>query len=502
MNQEQIIDIYTRNLKKYNLSLHENKIWDYVIITATNEEQKQYYINQIENRKNKKILNKETIYLVVSQYKNKNVGSGGAFLNTLKILKEKFGKDVFKSKILYIQSAGMAQRNAYYSNIGKVFIPIQRKITENVYSDVFDEILINMNQVGVKMSKGILVTCGDVVLINDENELNIDDKDCFALSTEENVIRGTKHGVFGKNNNSYLNRFLHKKSIEVLEKNGAVNNGKINIDTGIIYMNSNILENIYSIFLNKAKKFDINEFEKFVNTDLQLEFYMDFLYPFSKDASIEEFVNETTLKFRDNEIKYCRKKLWNTLHKYNMYINTLKNATFIHFGDSKELLEIKVNKTLKQIGWNETIKNNRITMSEDDLYIQNCEIPNNFKKPKNSILINLKIANGIEIPNDIIMYTNKLKNNKYVTLIYGITDDIKSNRTLFNIVTKINKDENIKSIWDYDLFIPQNTEEEAVKSSIDIYNLFNNRNSKITWNAYMNIPKISIAKTIKYQTIS
>lgn len=73
---------YESNLKK-----HDIINWDFVILTASNDEQAQGYRVQIEQRISKRLLPTRTHYAVLSDPDGKRIGSGGATLNVLKIYK-------------------------------------------------------------------------------------------------------------------------------------------------------------------------------------------------------------------------------------------------------------------------------------------------------------------------------------------------------------------------------------------------------------------------------
>ena len=75
-------DDYNRSLKLRNFPK-----WDYVILTASNEQQAEEFRKQIEERK--KFLPTGTKFAAIPDCGGKRVGSGGATLEVLKYLHEK-----------------------------------------------------------------------------------------------------------------------------------------------------------------------------------------------------------------------------------------------------------------------------------------------------------------------------------------------------------------------------------------------------------------------------
>ena len=100
-------DDYNRSLKLRNFPK-----WDYVILTASNEQQSEEFRKQIEERK--KLLPTGTKFVAISDRGGKRVGSGGATLEVLKYLYEQ--EESFEGlRVLVIHSGGDSKRVPQYS---------------------------------------------------------------------------------------------------------------------------------------------------------------------------------------------------------------------------------------------------------------------------------------------------------------------------------------------------------------------------------------------------
>ena len=109
-------DDYNRSLKLKNFPK-----WDYVILTASNEQQAEGFRKQIEERR--AFLPKETTFVAIPDRDGKRVGSGGATLEVLKYLHEQ--EESFDGlRILVIHSGGDSKRVPQYSALGKLFSPV------------------------------------------------------------------------------------------------------------------------------------------------------------------------------------------------------------------------------------------------------------------------------------------------------------------------------------------------------------------------------------------
>lgn len=160
---------YQRSIRKRSFAQ-----WDYIVLTASNEEQANAFQSQITYRQNKNVLPCKTKYLVLPDPDGKRVGSGGATLQVLRKLAEQedIAGDFHNKRILVIHSGGDSKRVPQYSVCGKLFSPVPRELPDGRASTLFDEFLIGMAGVPSRFREGMLVLSGDVLLLF--NPLQID----------------------------------------------------------------------------------------------------------------------------------------------------------------------------------------------------------------------------------------------------------------------------------------------------------------------------------------
>ena len=187
--------------KQYEEILHNPNLplWDYVVLTASNEAQAQAYRAQISYRLKHQMLPEKTHYAVLPDPDGKRVGSGGATLNVLRYIREHAaGKQspaavphsavqssqfvsaqpgeaachAFDGKrILVIHSGGDSKRVPQYSACGKLFSPVPRILPNGRRSTLFDEFMIAMCGVAARMNAGMLVCSGDVLLLFNQRQI-------------------------------------------------------------------------------------------------------------------------------------------------------------------------------------------------------------------------------------------------------------------------------------------------------------------------------------------
>ena len=119
---------YERSLKKKNFIK-----WDYIILTASNEDQASAYRTQIDERLEKGLLPAETHYAVLPDPEGKRVGSGGATFQVMRYIGEQHPEkeNPFQNRrILVIHSGGDSKRVPQYSATGKLFSPVPRELPD------------------------------------------------------------------------------------------------------------------------------------------------------------------------------------------------------------------------------------------------------------------------------------------------------------------------------------------------------------------------------------
>lgn len=438
---------YQDSWEDYQRSLRKKSyvVWDYVILTASNEEQAEAYRQQIVYRQELCILPIKTKYVVLSDPEGKRVGSGGATFNVLKYISEQDdSKDVnhFKKKrILVIHSGGDSKRVPQYSACGKLFSPVPRQLPNGRASTLFDEFIIGMTAVAGRIPEGMLVLSGDVLLLFNPLQIDFQYHGAAAISIKENVDTGKNHGVFLNDGQDYVDRFLHKQSEESLRQRGAVNeNNAVDLDTGAVVMDADMLNALFSL-ISTDNQVDKSKFDQFVNERARISFYGDFLYPLAKKSTLEDYYKEAPEGLFCEELTACRTKIWDVLHEYSMKLLCLSPAEFIHFGTTKELRELVTSGVddYEFLGWTRLVSTNvsesntwaaSNSLIEDDaviengVYIEDCNIGHHVTVGTRSVLSNLQVKEQ-EIPTDIVMHGLQMQEKKFVIRIYGILDNPK-----------------------------------------------------------------------------
>ena len=492
---------YNDNWDEYQYTLNNNNStkWDYFIITASNERQAQSYREQIEYRLSNQWLPSTTKYIVIPDPDGKRVGSGGATLNVLKHLLNMSGttNPFIGKRIVILHSGGDSKRVPQYSACGKLFSRVPRELPDGRCSTLFDEFVISLSGIPSRMSDGTLILSGDVLLLFDPLQIDLQREGTACISIKAPIKMGEHHGVFVSDRDNKVDKFLHKQSEETLINMGASNNqGNIDIDTGVIWLDGVVTTKLTKLFTDGNAVND-ELFNAFVNDANRLNFYGDFVYTMTKSSTLDEYLNETSEGKKGIQLEKCRKEIWDILHNYPMHIIKLSPGKFIHFGTTLELRDMMVSAVHNYgfLGW----KNDVMSISNTDtsvinsilttdkisnsVYIEDSVIESDSDIGSGCIISNTRF--NAQIPPNTVIHTLPLNINnsiKYVTRIYGVHDnpkkDINNDATLLGsklaqlpLTDKISysyiwNSEFDSTLWEANLYPICDTEEDAVNSSL------------------------------------
>lgn len=506
--------VYTDAWEDYQRSLHRSGIacWDYIILTASNEQQAAGFRTQIRERMEAGLLPPVTHFAVLPDPDGKRVGSGGATLNVLRYIAERENSSDFKGlRILVIHSGGDSKRIPQYSALGKLFSPVPRELPNGNSSTLFDEFLISMSGIPSRIREGMLLLSGDVLLLFNPLLVDYSGGGAAALSFKEHVDTGKNHGVYLRGADGCVARCLQKQSVQTLRTVGAVNeDDHVDIDTGAVIFSPEILASLYELVSVNGIA-DRGLFDTFVNEKVRLSLYADFLYPFGTEASLEEFYKEKPEGEYSDELMFARAAVWKALRPYRMKLLRLAPAKFVHFGTTGEIMKLLSEEIGQygQLGWNRCV-NSSITNEEvagynsvlssraecgSGTYLECSYVHSRAKVGSNSLLSYVDIQDE-KIPGSVVLHGLKQKDGRFVVRIYGVGDDPKGQQkqgcrflmsTLKDFLEKngIGEEEvwrdSDHSLWTAELYPVCETIREGVRAALNIYDLFLGKGDIQAW---------------------
>lgn len=458
---------------KRSMSNDAFPVWDYIILTASNEHQAKTFISQIESRKDR--LPSRTTVGIVPDEGGVRVGSGGATLSVLKWLKERGGWE--GKRILVIHSGGDSKRVPQYSALGKLFSPVPHELPDGRSSTLFDEFIIAMSAVPGRIREGMLLLSGDVLLIFNALLVDWSGKGAAAISFKEEAETGRNHGVFLRGSDGNVKRFLHKQTVETLSSVGAVNDaGHVDIDTGALLFGTDVLSSLFSLISTNGET-DPDKYAGFVNDKVRLSLYGDFQYPLAQDSTLDDFYNEAPEGEYCDELKKCREEIWKVLRPYRLKLLRLFPSKFIHFGTTGEILALMTGGVdeYRDLGWSFVINSSSAYPSYNSVispqatvgkgvFAEVSYIHSDAVIGEGSLLSFIDVQDEI-IPDNVVVHGLKQTNGKFVCRIYGVGDNPKENRLFGHTIPE----DLAKSLWMAPIYPEKDTIREALSSALELY---------------------------------
>lgn len=494
---------YQDNWATYQKSLEGKEAgvdWDLFIITASNEEQAAAYRMQIEYRLANGYLSRDTQYIVIADPEGKRVGSGGATLNALhKAIEEAQlkGDNPFEGKrILMIHSGGDSKRIPQYSAFGKLFSRVPRELPDGRYSTLFDEFVISLSGVPARMSEGVLIASGDVLLLYNANQMDLMRRGAVGIAIKVDAQMGTKHGVYMSDETGRVGKFLHKLPVKSLIKEGAVNElGLVNVDTGLMWMDSELAGKMLSLIQTEGI-LDSVKYNQFVNDKLRLNFYGDFLIPLTKEGNLEDYLKEEAEGEYCEELLQVRRQIWETLHGTSMYVQPLSPAQFIHFGTTAEFRELmgEIEEDYDFLSWSRKVvsvddrvhKTAQISMINsyigevatigEDALIEDSKLDGAVTIGRGCVISNVIAEEPFTLKDNLVLHTLPVRSSKgkegFITRVYGVLDNPKLgleggtflNKSIDVLVEKTGL--TVESLWDMKLYPICDTRKESMDQAI------------------------------------
>lgn len=422
---------YQRSLKSSTFP-----VWDYIVLTASNEHQAESFRLQIQSRRD--YLPSRTEFAVIPDEGGVRVGSGGATLSVLRYLDAHGGWA--GKRVLVIHSGGDSKRVPQYSALGKLFSPVPHMLPDGRSSTLFDEFLIAMAAVPGRIKEGMMLLSGDVLLLFNPLLIDYSGHGAAVVSFKEDVETGKDHGVYLKGSDGNVKSFLHKQSIETLRSVGAVNDaGCVDIDTGMIIFGVDVLDSLWGL-VSTGSVFDEQKYGAFVNDRVRLSLYGDFQYPLATDSTLEQFYKEKPEGEFSPELHDCRTAVWNALHDYSLKLLRLAPAKFIHFGTTAEILDLMTGgvENYAELGWSSVTNSSATAPSYNSVisprasvgegvYAEVSYIHSKATVGSGTVLSYIDIHDEV-VPPHVVLHGLKQTDGQFVCRIFGTDDNPKENK--------------------------------------------------------------------------
>jgi len=301
--------------------------WDYLILTAANDQQAAAYDLQIRERRDLGLLPRVKEILVIPDREGKRAGSGGSTLQCLRAVLDREGR-LRGVRVLIVHAGGDSRRLPAYSTCGKIFTPLPGENDSAVGLTLFD--LLVPQYLRLPGTPGqVIVASGDALVQFDPSPVCLDFPGLTVLGAHASPQEASRHGVYvAQAGNHAVRLYLQKPSIEEQRGKGAIDShGRSVLDIGVMSFDAGTASALAGVF---------SDYEDDVLA-YGMDIYREVCCALGTEASVEQYletVRASGSRWPDESLR----RLFGALHSIPMNLQVVPKCSFLHFGSTRQLI--------------------------------------------------------------------------------------------------------------------------------------------------------------------
>ena len=328
--------------------------WQYLILTAANDDQAAAYESQIRMRRAAGELAQVRDVLVVADPQGRRVGSGGSTLECLlEVLRRESGvgrnvtdfsdaeKVLRELRILIVHAGGDSRRLPAYSPCGKIFVPLPADSESLVTPTLFDRLVPAFLGLptGSRGAGQIVVASGDALILFDRSEVGSMPAGLTALSSKVSPEEAARHGVLCPNRDGSVRLYLQKPDIGRQAEAGAIGpDGLSLLDIGVMSLDAGAAVRLLRSFCEVragAIRWTPSAWNIILTHGIDL--YREICCALGTDATFDEYMR--TVRSSGSKLEEpVLAGLFAELRTIPFHLQILRQCSFLHFGSSRQLI--------------------------------------------------------------------------------------------------------------------------------------------------------------------
>ncbi len=332
-------------------------MWDYLIVTASNDAQAKAYQHQLTLRQELGLIQDVREVLVLADPGGQRVGSGGSticcLLNVLNRHLEPADRDpqmqdtwlaVFQGlRILIVHAGGDSKRLPAYSPCGKIFVPVPGKNDSALPLTLFDRQLPKYLALpsGPTGAGQIVITAGDVMLQFDPEESQLNHSGLVGLGSYASPEQACHHGVYCRDPQHSVTRYLQKPTSDQQHEAGAVDlYGQAILDIGVMSFDASVAVQLLSVCGLKPNSHETLEINGPLGQGIlnkEVDFYREICAALGTEATEEHYL-QTVQQSGSPWDTTTLKTLYKDLNKIPFHVDALPHCDFLHFGTTRQII--------------------------------------------------------------------------------------------------------------------------------------------------------------------
>ena len=426
--------------------------WDYLIVTAANDQQAETYDTQIQQRQKAGEIPQVRHCLVIPDMDGKRIGSGASTLHSLACVLRRerpgVGPGSFEEaaailsglRILIVHAGGDSRRLPAYSHCGKMFVPIPANGQPSVASTLFDR-LVPAFLMLPKASRGqVVVAAGDALILFDASAVEFARPGIAALGSFASSKEAAHHGVFCAAKDGSVRRYLQKPSPDAQLAAGAVNaQGESVLDLGVMSLDAGAAIQLMRAFFAKNPQkhggpaLDWNTQVRAALHSHGIDLYREICCALGTDTTFEQYADN--VRASGSTLDRALLGEWFAFLRHIPFnLDILPHCKFLHFGTTRELITSGMVLLAEDAGEPapaSLILNSDIQseITADHAWIEGCSVRGTLSLEGFNAIVGVDVVEPLSLPKgaclDISAGVSRKGENVWFFRYYGIDDTFK-----------------------------------------------------------------------------
>jgi fucokinase len=426
--------------------------WDYLIVTAANDQQARAYDTQIQQRREAGEIPQVRNCLVIPDMDGKRIGSGGSTLHSLACVlhreRPRAGPAGFEEaeailsglRILIVHAGGDSRRLPAYSHCGKMFVPIPAKGRFSGASTLFDRLVPAFLTLPNASRGQVVVASGDALILFDASALELARPGITALGSLASSKEAARHGVFCAAKDGSVKRYLQKPSPDMQRTAGAINaNGKSVLDLGVMSFDASAAVQLLRVFFantpqkNEGPALDWKTSVRAALHSHGIDLYREICCALGTDTTFDQYAEDV----RSSGSTLDRPLLaewFSPLRQIPLNLDILPHCKFLHFGTTHQLITSGMALLSEDSGKPapaSLILNSDIQseITTDHAWIEGCSVRGTLTLEGFNAIVGVDIVESLSLPKGVCVdisagISHKGENVEFLRY-YGIDDTFK-----------------------------------------------------------------------------
>jgi len=427
--------------------------WDYLLVTASNEDQAASYDAQLRMRREQGWLGEVGEVLVVPDPQGKRIGSGGStVLCLMEVLRRELAdrpemmrdssawlETLRGLRILILHAGGDSRRLPAYGPCGKLFVPVPG--TDDLFSTLFDRQLPTYLALpATAAGQGqVVIASGDVLIRFDPAEVRFADEGITGLACPASPRIAARHGVYSLRDGR-VERFFQKPSVEAQAAEGLIDrHGRSALDIGVMSFDAATAVRLLKMVRPAPDAQGTLRWSGPTSEEITargLDFYREIACALGDEATAAHHAAAARAggsPWNDTGLS----RIFDSLHGSAFEVHMLSNCEFLHFGTTRQLLSSGAELARGNHGLAETDGclsiNNEIldggSIEGGNAWVEGCRIEATLNLPGDNVVVGADVDRELSLPRgaclDVVPGRNREGEEVFFVRCYGIDDSFK-----------------------------------------------------------------------------